>query len=845
MMRRLADSSLAMPLTLVLLAGAAMAYCWTVGGYVSFVIALVALTTVVGAGLNILVGLTGQISLGHVGFYALGAYTVAILTLQGVDFWWAMLAAGLLNAAVGALLALPAMRVSGPYLAMVTIAFGFIVEHAIIELRDLTGGQNGLMGFSGPAIGGYSFDERDLALSAIVLAALALLLFHRLAGSGWGRAMIAVRDAESAARSIGLQPLVVKTAAFTLSAALTGLAGALYAPLIMFVAPSSFSFSQSILFLFAVIVGGVGRTLGPLVGAVVTVLLPELLSGLAEYRLLFFGGMLLVVLWLAPSGIVGMLAALFTRTAAARPVDERAPGADAARALLATRGDGRLLQVEDIGISFGGVRAADQVSLVAHPGEVTSLIGPNGAGKTTVLNMIGGFYRPDQGRVRLGERELAGCSATRVARAGIARTYQTTRLFSSLSVLDNILLGLRHGAMGNPLRRLARPGDVARAGSLLAMVGYRGDPQRRTGDLPHVDRRLVEIARALALRPRVLLLDEPAAGLSHAEKDALATLLREIADAGIAVLLVEHDMGMVMSISDQVVVLDAGTPIAAGPPAAVRVEPAVVAAYLGAGEMKTRPRRVPHDPSGEVVLQASALTAGYGAAPVLDAVDLGVAAGELVGLLGANGAGKSTTLRAIAGLLRPVHGAVRLRGVPIERRAAHEVARRGLALVPEGRQVFPELTVLDNIRLGAYRRGGGDFRAEIEALLTRFPRLRERLGVRAGLLSGGEQQMLAVARGLMSKPDILLLDEPSLGLAPAMIDELFDVLAELRDEGITILVVDQMAAITLSVADRGYVLEQGRVVGAGSAESLKGDPALEAAYLGGERADADGVEANP
>ena len=829
----LARHPLAMPLVLAVIAAVAIVYAWTVGGYGTFVLALVALTTAVGAGLNILVGLTGQISLGHVGFYALGAYIVAILTLAGWDFWLAMLAAGLINGAVGALLALPAMRVTGPYLAMVTIAFGFIVEHAAIELRDLTGGQNGLMGFSGPSLGDYAFVERDLAVTAIVLAALSLLLFHRLALSGWGRAMLAVRDADNAARSIALDPLWVKTAAFSLSAAITGLAGALYAPLLMFIAPSSFGFSQSILFLFAVIVGGVGWTLGPVVGALVTVLLPEMLADLAEYRLLFFGATLLLVLWLAPSGVVGAVAALLSRRTASRPVPP-VQALDLA-AFLGERGDAAALRVTDVGIAFGGIRAAEGVSFTAEPGRVTSIIGPNGAGKTTVLNMVGGFYRPDTGSIRLGERELAGLPANRVASAGVARTYQTTRLFGSLGVEENVLLALRHGRMGSPWSPIARRDATATARALLALVGYRGDPARKAGDLPHVDRRLVEIARALALRPRVLLLDEPAAGLSRGEKDQLGALVRAIADHGIAVVLVEHDMGLVMGISDEVVVLDAGTPIASGPPAAVRNEPAVVEAYLGSGDMKQRPRRAVFEADGDAVLETRDLTAGYGAAPVLEQVSVAVAPGEMVGLLGANGAGKSTTLRAVAGLLRPVTGAVRLQSVPIERSPAHEVARRGLALVPEGRQVFPELSVLDNIRLGAWRRGRGDRGAEIEALLARFPRLRERLGVRAGLLSGGEQQMLAVARGLMARPDILLLDEPSLGLAPAMIDELFDVLAELRDEGITILVVDQMAAITLSVADRGYVLEQGRIVRAADAEALKDDDALEAAYLGGER----------
>jgi ABC-type branched-subunit amino acid transport system ATPase component len=341
----------------------------------------------------------------------------------------------------------------------------------------------------------------------------------------------------------------------------------------------------------------------------------------------------------------------------------------------------------------------------------------------------------------------------------------------------------------------------------------------------------VEIARALAMRPRVLLLDEPAAGLMRADKDALSRLLRRIADLGIAVILVEHDMVLVMGISDRVVVLDAGACIASGAPAEVRRDPAVIKAYLG-GEVAARPRAGAWRGTRDPVLLTHKLTAGYGAAPVLEDVGLEVRPGETVAMIGANGAGKSTTMRALSGLLRPVGGEILLDDNSIARLEAHRIAASGLALVPEGRQVFPELTVHDNFVLGAYTRLRPDIEASIAALLARFPRLRDRLSVRAGLLSGGEQQMLSIARGLMAKPRILLLDEPSLGLAPAMINELFGILAELRDDGVTILLVDQMASLALTLADRGYVLESGRVIRTGEAAALAGDPELEAAYLG-------------
>ena len=801
-------------------------------GYTVFVLALVALAAMVGVGLNILVGLTGQVSIGHIGFYAIGAYAVAVLTLHGVNFWIALVVAGLLAGLIGALLALPAIRVSGPYLAMMTIAFAFIVHNITIEWREVTGGQNGIMNIPQPAFGPWFAGERGIAVIASLLAGLSLYFFHRLAHSTWGMAMVAVRDSEVAARAIGFRPVIVKTIAFALSAVLTAIAGGLFAALFAFVAPDSFPFSQSILFLLAVIVGGAGWTLAPVVGAAVIVVLPELISHLAEYRLLVFGALLLVVLWLAPEGVIGSLARRLRR------IDKSTAdaGAFTLAEFLGAGRERRQLIVDRLSIAFGGVHAATDVALTAEPGRVTALIGPNGAGKTTVLNMIGGFYEPDAGSIRLGDIELAGASAPRVARAGIARTYQTTQLFGSLSVLDNVLLGVRRGHLGSPFAEAATPADRRAAEGLLAFVGYKGVLGLPAADLPHVDRRLVEIARALATRPSVLLLDEPAAGLMRADKTVLTGVLRRLADAGLAVILVEHDMALVMGISDHIVVLDAGRPIAVGPPEAVRREPKVREAYLGSEEMQARPRADPLPAEPYRVLAAAALQAGYRAVPVLDGIAFEVGQGELVAMLGANGAGKSTTMRALSGLLRPVSGSITLAGKGIEKNPAYRIVRAGLILVPEGRQVFPELSVRDNLLLGAHSRNDAGIEADIDAMLVRFPRLKDRLHHRAGLLSGGEQQMLAIARGLIGKPQVLLLDEPSLGLAPAIIDELFATLAELRDRGITILLVDQMAALALKVADRGYVLESGRIVRADTAAALAHDPALEAAYLGGIKA---------
>jgi branched-chain amino acid transport system ATP-binding protein len=793
-------------------------------GYYVFVIATMALTAIVGIGLNVLVGLTGQISFGHVGFYAIGAYTVAILTTAAkLPFALALLAAALLSGATGALLAMPALRVRGPYLAMITIAFGFIVENVAIEWRGLTGGQNGIMNIPSPSLFGNSFGERGVALLALGVAAVLLCAFWRLSASNWGKAMRAVKDSELAAESIGLNPVAVKTVAFTLSAVCAGIAGGLFAPLSGFVTPSTFAFSQSLLFVLVVVIGGAGTVTGPLVGSLVVVLLPEVLSALAEYRLLFFGTLLLLVLWIAPEGIVGAVSRLLRRKSAGT-----AAKSESADALQFARAIPLPLAVENLTIAFGGVKAVNGVAFTAAPGNVTSLIGPNGAGKTTVLNMLGGFYRPDAGVIRLGARSVEAEPTYAISRAGVARTYQTSQLFGSMSVFDNLAIARCKGRLGRK-----RHDTAAAVASLAAFVGYQGDLMRRAADLPYVDRRLIEIARALATEPGVLLLDEPAAGLSGEDKERLARLLRRIADSGIALILVEHDMSLVMGISNHVVVIDAGVCIAAGPPREVQQDPAVKRAYLGENAGRPSAHRAAGSGIGGDLLEVGWLHAGYGAEPVLKGIDLRVRQNEMVAVLGANGSGKSTLMRALSGLHRPVEGGISLAGENLQRLPVHKIVARGVALVPEGRQVFPELSVLDNIRLGAFlRRDVTD--DEVEAMLARFPRLRERLHQRAGLLSGGEQQMLALARGLMSRPRLLLLDEPSLGLAPAIINDLFAALDRLRREQVTILLVDQMAGLALALADRAYVIDSGAIVAAGSAAEIAADGALQRAYLGAQ-----------
>jgi branched-chain amino acid transport system ATP-binding protein len=754
---------------------AATVYAAFADSYGVFLIATIALTAIACIGLNVLLGLAGQISLGHIGFMAIGAYTTVLLMEKaGWSYLASTAAAIVLVGVVGGLLAMPALRVRGPYLAMVTIAFGFIVEHGTIEWRDLTGGGNGLVLSVPPTVFGLQLSERSLAIAGIVLVFAGVILFERLKRSGWGYAMRAARDTEVATRSIGIDLVRVRTVAFVISAAAMALAGALFAPLQGYISPSSFPFLQSILLLFGVMVGGAGSTLGPVIGAALVVLLPELLSDLAEYRLLAFGVLLFAVLRVAPSGIVGLLEQLAAKfLPALSTTGATADSVEPVAELGIENSSPSRLDVTNLSISFGGVRAVQDVSFTAEPRAVTSVIGPNGAGKTSALNLLCGFYRPKSGMVKLGDQDVTGMSSHELARVGVARTFQTTQLFGSLSIIENVLLAETAGRLGGIVSTLHNDRKDRFARSLLRFAGVDGDLDRLADSLPHGEKRLVEIARALALRPKILLLDEPAAGLSKGDKQRLTLLLRRIAELGIAVIIVEHDMPMIMSLSDLIVVLDGGKRIAVGDAAAIRNDPLVRKAYLGDAPSGERGRG-PRPAKQGTALEIRALDSFYGLSRALAGIDLTVAPGEAVAVLGANGAGKTTLMRSIAGLEPPRStGEIRLSDARIDKMPAHIRARVGVVLVPEGRQVFPELTVRQNLELGAYARKGIDLDAEIDAMFARFPRLKERIDHRAGLLSGGEQQMLAVARGLLTAPKVFMLDEPSLGLAPLVVDELF------------------------------------------------------------------------
>jgi len=520
------------------------------------------------------------------------------------------------------------------------------------------------------------------------------------------------------------------------------------------------------------------------------------------------------------------------------------------------------LEIDSVSVRFGGLRALDQVSIDAAPGRIIGVIGPNGAGKTTLFNVVCGFVRPDAGTLRWRGRSLAGVPPHQLARLGIARTLQGVRLFPRLSAVENVMVGGGHlhrpwfvsTLLGLPRSDRAERALRAAALEALDQAGVAGVAERMAGGLPYAIQKRVGLARALVARPSLLLLDEPAGGLGADEVAGVAELIRRLRGS-ITVMLVEHRMDLVMSVCDDVAVLDAGALIARGTPGQVQADPRVLSAYLGdrtdepARERKSADSPPESAPTGSprkgrrqrtavegksAALEVEDLVATYGPVRAVDRVSLNVDSGSITAVLGANGAGKTSLLRTVSGLLAPRGGRVSYGGKDITGLPAEEVVRRGLGHVPEGAGAIAELTVDENLRLGSlWRRDRRDRAVALEEVYDLFPRLRERRKQFASSLSGGERQMLSIGRALMGRPQMLLLDEPSLGLAPLVTEQIMGLISGLSERsGLTVLLVEQNADSALSIADHGVVLNVGRVVAAADAVTLAGDEQLRHAYLG-------------
>lgn len=781
--------------------------------------------------LNVLVGTTGLTSFGHGAWFGLAAYAAALA--QQHWFPGSMVLPLLFGLGVVMAIALAfgylILRRRGVYFSLLTLAMSAMLYSVAFRWTALTGGENGLGGIARPVFAGFELESAQsyygLVACIAMLAGIVLWRFHR---SPLGTVLVAIRENEQRARFLGYPTNHYKLIAFVLSTTLTGLAGVLllYKNRMTSAEPISVAFSGELLAM--VIIGGMRSFVGPAIGALFFVIFRDYLSSLTENWLLYFGLLFVGFIVFSPDGLVGLYARV-TAPFRKKQVNDaamtaRQAGGTALPDFLKPPPGQALpvLEVRGLRKSFGGIQAVQGIDFTVTDRTLHALIGPNGAGKTTAFNLISGLFTPDQGSIRLKGESIAGLSPEEITRAGIGRSFQITNLFPALTVSENVRLAVqardpkRFGFWINA-SALQRVNEESSA--IVRTMGLGGVEAAEASSLSYGGQRLLDMSLALATKPRVLLLDEPLAGLAALERHRVGDLIKQISN-DIPVLLVEHDIDRVFALADAVTVMNEGAVLVDGGVDDARNSSRVQEVYIGSGSQAVAGRHRESAATDRELLRLDRVNTYYGKSHILRDVSFQVAEREIVALLGRNGAGKSTLLKTIVGIVPPASGEISLGGVAMANDTSAEITRRGISYVPQGRGLFSGMTVAENLELGRMRRrnGQGAFWEE-ERIFEFFPRIRERWRSPADFLSGGEQQMVAVARALSGDTRVLLLDEPFEGLAPAVVEELFEAFDRLRQE-ISIVIVDHHLDLALALSDRTVALETGQVTHIGNSNLL-------------------------
>jgi len=787
--------------------------------------------------LNLCVGYTGLVSFGHGTWFGIGAYAAGLIQLHwfGGEIWLPLLLSMAVVAVSSAIVGIIILRRRGVYFALLTLAFAALTYTVAFRWSEVTGGEDGLGGLKRGSIGPLSLDNALVYYITVAVIGLAVLyILLRLVRSPFGHVLVAIRENQLRATFQGYPVERYKLGVFVISAVVTGLAGALLAFQTYLVSAEAVSVPFSGELLAMVVIGGMRSMLGPALGALFFILFRELFSIWTPNWLLWFGLIFVAFVMYSPDGLVGIWSTFVRRW---RPAPEEAAAMSKRKIyeglplpgfLVPESLKGTVLEVKGVSKHFGGIRAVSSASLQIGAGEIHALIGPNGAGKTTLFNLISGLHPTDAGTIRLNGHEIQGVPSDLICHQGLARSFQITNLFRGLSIYENLRLSLQAQSAGrfNIWRDIDSYADIhAETAELTKFLGLQGIEDIEAGELSYGGQRLVDLGIALGSKPQVLLLDEPLAGLAAAERERVSNLIKNVA-ANIPVLIVEHDIDRVLGFSHAVTVMNQGEVLMTGSPDAVRADRRVQQIYTGTGIPE-----IVHSRSDEAqqdaaqVLRLEGVNTFYGKSHILNDATLDVREGEIVALLGRNGAGKSTLLKTLAGLVPLASGTIEYEGCNIAGMPAPDISRMGIGYVPQGRGLFAGMTVRENLALGRLARKTDGSHGVVwseQQILEYFPRLKERIDVAADYLSGGEQQMVAVARAMSGNVKLLLLDEPFEGLAPTVILELFKVFDLLRRHT-SIVIVEHNLDLVLALADRVFALERGAVFHQGPAAPLLTD----------------------